>query len=829
MARGDRPHGISGHQASRRKRFIFVLPHMATTTPAQAPRPWMAVHRWKLIPSLGLLLILFAWARWWPMAPLFNAPTSTILLDRQGALLGASVATDGQWRFPPGPEVPPDFATCVEQFEDRRFRQHWGVRPGSLARAWLQNRKAGRVVSGGSTLTMQVARMARGNRPRNYREKVMEMLLALRIELRFSKDEIMALYAANAPFGGNVVGLEAASWRYFGCPPSALGWGGSATLAVLPNAPSAIYPGKGHAALRAKRDRLLDRLLAVGAIDSLECSLAKEEPLPAGPQALPRRAPHLLNTLKSQGGRGRRLVSTLDGHLQDRAVAAADRYAAALNANEVHNAAALILDVPTGAVLAYVGNLGNAGRGHAGDVDIVRARRSTGSTLKPFLYADMLQAGELTPDMLLADVPTRINDFTPRNYDEQYSGAVPASEALSRSLNVPMVRALRTHGVERTLHVLRAMGLHSVDRSAADYGLSLVVGGAESTLWELAGAYASMGRVLDHYGRLGLAYREGDIHPPVALLPQEAAEGTPVALDGPPVLHAAAIHFTLKALRGVARPVGEQGWNQFTGQHHIAWKTGTSYGHRDAWAIGLTSRYCVAVWTGNASGEGRPGLTGTLAAAPLLFDLFHLLPPGPPFDVPHDELVRAAICRDSGHRAGLDCPAVDSVAIQQAGMRAPTCPYHRLVSVDAAGRWRVPQGEGHPEPWFVLPPGMEHYYARQHPTYRPLPPWGPGSGGRDMPMEILYPEARATVLLPVELDGSRGSMVVELAHRDASASVFWDLDGVFLGTTQGDHRMALSPPEGQHRLTLTDGKGHVLHRTFTVVAGNTKTARLHAP
>lgn len=779
---------------------------------------WLSVHRRLAVVTCALLLFL-AWARWWPMNPLFTAPCSTVLLDRQGQLLGATVADDGQWRFPPPDSIPSAFATCLIQFEDRRFRHHLGIRPQSLVRAWLQNRKAGRVVSGGSTITMQVARMARGNRKRTYREKVMEALLALRIELRHDKNEILRLFAAHAPFGGNVVGLDAAAWRYYGRPASALSWSEHATLAVLPNAPSAIYPGKGHQALRAKRDRLLDRLLDVQAIDSLEWSLAKEEPLPGRVQQLPARSPHLLQTLIKRGHRGRVIRSTLDASLQDRAVEAADRYAPRLKANEVHNAAAIILDVPTGAVLAYVGNLRAAGDGHAGAVDIVQARRSTGSTLKPFLYADMLQSGELLPRMLLADVPTRINDFTPRNYDEQYSGAVPAAEALSRSLNVPMVRALRAHGVWRTLHMLRAMGLHSIDRSADDYGLSLVVGGAESTLWELAGAYASMGRVLDNYGRMGLPYRKGDIHPPVMQQGGRQEQAAPEPLEEKPVLSASAIHFTLQALREVARPEEEQGWAQFSSRKQVAWKTGTSYGHRDAWAIGLTSRFCVAVWTGNASGEGRPGLTGTLAAAPLLFDLFNLLPNAPAFTPPHDELATSAICRASGFRAGLDCPLADTLHIPPEGLRTPPCPFHRRVLLDPSGQWRISGGEGRSETWFVLPPAMEHYYAPRNPTYRVLPPWMPGQEGSDVPMELLYPDANARVLIPVELDGTRGSMVVELAHRNREATVHWDLDGEYQGFTQGDHRMALSPPEGPHRLTLTDDAGHILHRRFTVVAG----------
>ena len=792
-------------------------------------RNWAVAHRRGLGIAALIAVLLIVWVRWGPMSPLFDAPCSTVLLDRDGNLLGATVATDGLWRFPPAGRVPERFATCLIQFEDRHFRSHFGIRPQSLVRAWQQNRKAGHVVSGGSTLTMQVARLARDNRRRTYGEKSIEAVLALRIELRWDKDRILAFFADHAPFGGNVVGLDAAAWRYYGRPAERLSWSESATLAVLPNAPSAIYPGKGHAALRAKRDRLLDRLLLIHAIDSLEWSLAKEEPLPGATRPLPQRAPHLLTTLKGHGHDGQLLRTTLQGHLQDRATEAADRYASRLVANEVHNAAAIIMDVPTGAVLAYVGNLSDAGRDHAGDVDILRARRSTGSVLKPFLYADMLQSGELLPDMLLADVPTRYNDFSPRNYDEQYSGAVPASEALARSLNVPTVRALHTHGVDRTLLMLRAMGLKSIDRSAADYGLSLIVGGAESTAWELAGAYASMGRVLNNYGRMGVPYLKGDIRPPHVLISETAKADSTIALDGTPALSANSIYFTLKALREVARPADEQGWSHFTGQKHIAWKTGTSYGHRDAWAIGLTGKYCVAVWTGNASGEGRPGLTGTLAAAPLLFDLFGLLPSSPSYDPPYDEMVRAAMCRTTGFRAGIDCPQPDTTWIPREGMRTPVCPYHHRILIDPTGTFRVSGGQGIPTSWFVLPPGMEYYFAQRSPSYRPLPPWKDGAQHADSPMEILYPDANSTLLIPVQLDGSRGNMVVEVAHRDPKATLFWDLDGTFVGTTSDEHRMALSPADGPHRLTLTDGDGHVLHRSFTIVTGAKNASSTHAP
>ncbi len=749
------------------------------------------------------------------MDPLFSTPRSTVLLDRKDELLGATTAADGQWRFPARGDVPERFVVCITQFEDRHFFEHHGVRLQSLVRAARQNQRAGRTVSGGSTLTMQLARMSRGPSHRSYVNKLVEALIALRIELRNSKQEILALYAANAPFGGNVVGLDAAAWRWFGRSPDQLTWSECATLAVLPNAPSALYPGKGDAALRAKRDRLLDRLHLVGTLDDTEWSLAREEPLPGKPHALPMLAPHLLTTLRNKGRSGERITSTLSAPMQSRAMEICEHYAPRLRANEVHNAAALIIDVASGEVRAYVGNLPSCPADKAGHVDIVRAHRSTGSLLKPFLYADMLQSGELLPDMLVADVPTQYEGFAPRNFDEHFSGAVPASVALARSLNVPAVRGLRRHGVDRTLQTLRAMGLTSIDQSAAHYGLALIMGGAECSLWELGGAYASMARVLDNYGRGGTRYRGSDIHPPLVIA--TTARPTDTAEPAVPPLTAASIFFTLKALSEVDRPTDEQGWKSFAHSERIAWKTGTSMGHRDAWAIGVSDRWCVAVWTGNASGEGRPGLTGTLAAAPLMFDLFGLLPAGQGSEAPEEELVSATLCPRSGHLAGVECPVGDTARVPAPGLRTPVCPYHRTIHVDATQRWRVPAGEGTPVPWFVLSPSMERYYAVLHPDHRHLPPLRSGESD-EVAMEVLYPDAGARLLIPTELDGSRGKAVIEAAHRDPHAHVHWDLDGTFLGTTLSDHRMALDPPDGPHKLTLTDDHGRSIRHSFVVVS-----------
>lgn len=764
--------------------------------------------------GLSILALLFLWARWGAMGPLFDVPRSTVLLDRNGTMLGASVAKDGQWRMPPTDSVPEQFVECLLQFEDRHFRGHWGIHLPSLIRAAKQNISEGRTVSGGSTLTMQVARMSRAGSTRTYGNKIFEMLIALRLELRYSKDEILRLYVDNAPFGGNVVGLEAAAWRWFGRSPWDLSWAESATLAVLPNAPSRIHPGRERNALLNKRNRLLDRLLTTGHLDSLSWSLAVEEPLPEAPRPLPQLAPHLLSTLQKQGMTGKRIRTTMDAGLQQRATELAERHALALRANEVHNAAVLIMDVPTGQVLAYVGNLPSAGMAHAGDVDIVRAPRSTGSLLKPFLHASMLHQGERMPDQLVADLPTRYLGFAPRNFDQRFSGAVPASAALARSLNVPAVRALHEHGVERTLRMLRAMGLHHLAKSAEHYGLALIVGGSESTLWELTGAYASLARIA-----LGASYENtSTVHPPILRMDQEQL-GT--RTERPPFGSTAAYH-TLQALQSMDRPDVVLAWRPRMADEQIAWKTGTSFGHRDAWAIGVNDRHAVGVWTGNASGEGRPALTGTLAAAPLLFELFDMLPSGVGFDPPYDSMERMAVCRRSGHRAAADCSPVDTTWVLTQALRTPLCPYHRTILVDANTRERVrPSADADRVAWFVLPPAIEHYYMPVDPTYRPLPPWAPDAAQDEEGdiMELIYPDRGARILVPVLLHGTHGQVVLEAAHRERTAKIHWDLDGEHRGTTIGEHRLAMGLEAGRHRLTLTDQAGRTLQTHFSVERG----------
>ncbi len=318
---------------------------------------------------------------------LFNNSTSTVLLDKDGNLLGAKIAADGQWRFSPGKNIPSKFETCLLEFEDRNFHEHYGISIRGIGRAISQNVKHKRVVSGGSTITMQLTRIMRKNPARSIGEKIIEMLLATRMEIRFDKTEILNYYASNAPFGNNVVGLEAASWRYFGRNSNSLTWAESATLAVLPNAPGLIYPGKNHKRLLDKRNRLLKRLYDIKKIDETTYHLALSEPLPNKPLPLPQLAPHLLAKLIKEGYKGQTIQSTIDNNLQQKTAQLLQIHSDRLQENKIYNGAVMITSVKTGKVLAYIGNTTSANKEYSSDVDCICAARSTGSILKPFLYA----------------------------------------------------------------------------------------------------------------------------------------------------------------------------------------------------------------------------------------------------------------------------------------------------------------------------------------------------------------------------------------------------------------------------------------------------------
>ena len=734
---------------------------------------------------------------------LFHVPYSTVVTDRNEELLGARIASDGQWRFPPRNTTPEKIKECLITFEDKHFYHHWGVNPFAIGRAFYQNVKNKRIVSGGSTLTMQTIRLAR-NESRTFREKLIEMIWATRLEFRASKEEILSMYISHAPFGGNVVGLDAAAWRYFGHSADDLSWAESAMLAVLPNAPAMIHLSKGRKTLLDKRNRLLKQLLEKKTIDSSTYELAISEPLPDEPHALPQIAPYLVSRFYQERN-GEYSRSTINKGIQTQVEDLAERWSNEFGRSDIRNLAILVIDIPSNQVVAYCGNVHFDRKQGGNQVDVIQAPRSTGSILKPFLYYAMLQEGSLLPDMLLPDVPVNINGFTPQNFSMQFEGAVPASEALARSLNIPAVTMLQRYGVPKFHSFLQQIGLKTINRSSSHYGLSLILGGAEATLWDVTNAYAMMGRSLLQLPQTSCSL----------LLPtSRITESTDPFQPG-------AVWQTFDALKEVNRPE-EIDWKSIPSMQTIAWKTGTSYGFRDAWAVGVTPRYAVGVWVGNATGEGKPGLVGAQTAGPVLFDIFNLLPSSSWFTRPAGIFVEAEVCRKSGHLKGRFCDETDTLLVLPAGLRTEACPYHHLVTLSANESQRIYENCANTEPtlrksWFTLPPVWEWYYKQHHPEYKPLPPFKAGCGEDTFqPMQFIYPPMNARIKLPKQLDGSKGFLTVELAHNNPNATVFWHLDETYQAQTQDFHKISLQPAAGKHSLTAVDGEGNTISTTFFV-------------
>lgn len=744
---------------------------------------------------------------------LTQQPYSTLVVDNNNNLLAATIATDQQWRFPPPRQLPQKYITAVIAFEDKRFYLHSGVDPFAIARAFVTNIKNGRIVSGGSTLTMQLARQLRGRHARSYFAKAAEAMLALKLEFHLDKQEILKYYATFAPFGGNTVGIDAANWRYFGHRLEDISWAEAALLAVLPNNPSGIHPGKNRATLVNKRNHLLKKLAETGYLSELDLKLTMLEPLPDKPAPLPDDAGHLLATLKKRFPQQFKFVTAIDRQLQKHLYAVADSYGRKYEKNNIHNISILVLANDSHEVIGYIGNQARGDQQeYAADVDIIQRPRSSGSLFKPFLFALMLQQGDILPDSLIPDIPSYYDGYSPENYDRHYRGLVPAREALSQSLNVPAVRLLYQYGVAAFKKDLQQLGITTLWRPAEDYGLSLILGGAETTLWDITNSFARL-----------MQSAEGSDYSPLRarLHNHESVDFTTY-----PIAQGAAWQ-TLEALIDVNRPGVSSGWRNFDSSQRIAWKTGTSYGWHDAWAVGSNGRYTVGVWTGNANGEEARKLSGTRTAAPVMLDVFNYLPRAQWPEKPERALKKYKVCKEDHYLSGNGCETERVDAPVESDFTTVT-PYHRLIHVDSVTHQRVHGFCESPSNMltisqFVIPPVHAYYFSQFNIHWRSPPAWRKDC--RDnlpeinnvVPLALEYPGPGSQVKIPVELDGRLGRVVIKAHHNDGGATIYWHLNDRYLDSTQYIHEKAIVVNPGWNQITLVDNKGFKISRWFKAI------------
>ncbi len=777
------------------------------------------MNKKRLIYGLGILCLFVALSHLCLPRQLFNAPYSHIVMDRDGHLLHAGLAKDEQWRFPIPDSVPRKFEQCIIQFEDAHFYKHPGINPFSIWRALKQNSRAGEVVSGASTLSMQTIRLSRNPSERSIKQKCIEAFLALHLEWRYSKEDILKMYCAHAPFGGNVVGLDAASWRYFGKASHRLSWAESACLAVLPNSPGMIHPGRNRHTLRDKRNRLLVKLKEQGIISVSEYQLSLLEDIPAAPERIPSYAPHFASHLKKKHPKQVSFASTLDGTLQRKCLELAHYHYQLLGEKEIQNLAILVLDTKTAEVKAYVGN--STVHAENGFIDMVQRGRSSGSILKPLLYHQQLLVGQLTPEMMVLDIPSYFNGYSPKNFSKTFSGAIKANESLARSLNVPAVRGLQKYGVARFHADLEDMGFSTVTHSSSHYGLPLILGGMDVSLWDLCKVYASMGNSLLSYISNDHLYDQKCIKEPHYLLSSsQKASSFGAHRD---IFGAAEVWATLQAMESVKRPTEMGDWESYHSAGSMAWKTGTSFGNKDAWAVGVTPEYTIGIWVGNADGEGRPDIIGASTAGQVLFDIYSYLGPASTFPIPYYDLIERNICKTSGHVATSLCPDQKMEFVPTSSSVSLPCPYHKKVWISESNervfKHCAAGTQAKDTVWFSLPPQVANYYKESNPSYIPIP-----KVAEQCPLDQLnhdlalsYPSEHCVIYIPKALNEEKEKTIFSANHRQNDATLFWHIDGTFIAKTEEEHSIAISPQIGMHTVLVMDVNGNQVSQTFEVV------------
>lgn len=555
-----------------------------------------------LVAALACLVLVPGFALWrfveglGPLDLSVAENRSTVVIDRNGQLLRPFATREGRWRLPiETTDVDPRYLAMLKAYEDARFERHAGVDPRALLRAAAQFVGSGRVVSGGSTLTMQVARLLEPRDERTIPAKLRQMVRALELERRLSKDEILRLYLTLAPYGGNLEGMRAASLSYFGREPKRLSFSEAALLVALPQSPETRRPDRFAQAAKAARDRVLDRARERGVITAAEAEAAKAEPVPLARRPFPMLAAHAAETTVTERPDRSTHRLAIDGRLQASLERLARERIDRLDARL--SLAILVIDNATGAVRAQVGSPDYMNRERAGAIDMTMAVRSPGSALKPFIYALAFENGLAHPETLLDDRPSRYGLYQPENFDLAFQGTVTARKALQLSLNVPAVELLNELGPARLLARLRQTEIAVAMPKEAAPGLAIGLGGLGITLTDLTRLYAGLARG----GEVPSLLRRAD---------EEAAQA-PLRRIADPV----SAWYVFDILRGAPPPD-----NALAGR--IAFKTGTSYGYRDAWAVGYDRQFTIGVWVGRPDGTAVPGLVGRLVAAPILFDAF---------------------------------------------------------------------------------------------------------------------------------------------------------------------------------------------------------------
>ena len=765
---------------------------------------------------VGVLLATLALAKGLDLAcPLPPAPRySPLVLAADGSVLHAFLNPTQKWRMKTElAEITPALQRAIINKEDRYFRYHLGVNPLALLQAAGRNLFGHGRTTGASTITMQVARLLEP-KERTFGNKLLEMLRATQLEAHYSKAEILQLYLNLVPYGGNIEGVKSAALLYFQQPPDYLSLAQTVTLAIIPNQPRVLVLGKNNARILAERNRWLRQFRQQQLFPDQDIEDALNEPLDARRQAAPTLAPHLARRLVTRFPGQPIIHSTLRRGSQAKAEDLTRNYVRRLRELGISQAAVLVVNNRTRAVEAYVGSADFADAGSSGQVDGVRAIRSPGSTLKPFLYALAVDRGIVTPKLKLPDVPTNFGGFRPENFDNSCAGEVTVERALIYSLNIPAVRVLAEVGVPGFTDKLRAAGFKSVAKAAPQLGLSTILGGCGATLEELTGLYAALA--------------DGGRYAPPMLIKNEELKMKNVASSRTArpgkngvfnsLCSPAAAFLITDILAQHTRPDLPMGYQNSRHLPKIAWKTGTSYGRRDAWSIGYNQDYTIGVWAGNFSGQGSPALTGADVASPLLFDLFNTLAYNSPntWAGPPTSLDFRLVCAETGLVPSEHCPNQLIDYYLPGASSARRCEHRKEALVSADGtvsycRACVPAAgfrrQLFPNP---LPEVLAFREAQGLPATR-LPPHNPAcrlvrgtDGGAGTALAITSPLDHAEYILN---RGEKQQMLLSCAAGSDVRQVFWYVNDQFLRAAPATERVFFRPPSGAVKISCADDHG----------------------
>lgn len=764
-----------------------------------------------LILSPFLLFLLLDFAFPFKVSPSY----SSLISAADGTVLHAFLNQEDKWRlFTELEEITPTLRQTILQKEDKYFYYHFGINPIALGKAFFQNVTTGKRISGASTITMQVVRLLEP-RKRTYASKLIEMWRALQLELHYSKDEILQLYLNLIPYGSNIEGMKSASMLYFGKPPQLLSLAEITTLTIIPNRPSSLRLGRKNAYITQERNKWLRRLGQAKLFDKQVIEDAINEPLNSYRREAPRAAPHLALRLKKENKGVPIIRTTLVPNRQAQAEQMTRNYVNRLRGLNIHNAAVIVVNNQTMNVEAYVGSADFNNPYDGGQVDGIRAVRSPGSTLKPLLYAVAFDKGLITPKSAVNDVLTNFGGFEPENFDRRFNGKVTVEFALANSLNIPAVKVLQTMTPSVLIEYLKKADFQTVKKQSKDLGLSMILGGCGVTLEELTrlfAAFANDGRLqglhyIADYKSVGSSFRiiNPKQHKPDPLISPESS------------------FLITNILTQIARPDLP---NNFDNTYHlprIAWKTGTSYGKKDAWSIGYNKHFTVGVWIGNFSGLGVPELNGANIATPLLFDIFNALDYNSPtgWFKPAADLTQRKVCAESGDVPSDFCThQILDYAIM--GI-SPTrkCQHLKWVFTDPAAQVSYCT-ECLPDSGYVrklypnLAPELIAYNELNRIPYQRLPPHNPAC---TRVLEVGAP------IITSPNDGSEyflEGQQLQLACQAANdvREVYWYVNDQLLQKANPQTPLFFTPPLGKVKISCNDDKGRNTDIKITVIAVN---------